>query len=73
LISSYWQRNPSTQAWEESQNHRMVEVGGDLCRSYCSPLLLKQGHLKLVALDRVWNMDMEHVHIQSKCIVVLFL
>lgn len=36
-----------------SQNHTIVEVGKDLWRLSCSALLLKQGHLDLVAHDHV--------------------
>lgn len=36
-------------ACEESQNHRTIEVGRNLCRSSGLMLLLKQDHLKQVA------------------------
>ena len=37
----------------ESQNHRIVEVGRDLCGSPSPTPLLKQGHLQQAAQDRV--------------------
>jgi len=37
----------------ESQNHRMVEVGSDLCGSSSPTLLPKQGHLGQAAQDLV--------------------
>jgi len=37
----------------ESQNHRMVGVGRDLCGASSPTLLLKQGHLEQVAQDLV--------------------
>lgn len=38
---------------QNTQNHRMVEVGRDLYRSSGPNPLLKQGHLKPVAQDHV--------------------
>jgi len=38
---------------EESQNHRMVGVGRDLCGSSSPTLPLKQGHLQQVVEDLV--------------------
>ena len=40
-------------SWKESQNHRMVGVGRDLCGSSSPTLLLKQGHLQQGAQDLV--------------------
>jgi len=37
----------------ESQNHRMLRVGGDLCRSSGPTPLPKQGHLQQAAQDLV--------------------
>ena len=37
----------------ESQNHRIVGVGRDLCGSSSPTPLLKQGHLKQAAQDLV--------------------
>ena len=37
----------------ESQNHRIVGVGRDLCGSYSPTLLPKQGHLQQAAQDLV--------------------
>ena len=37
----------------ESQNHRIVGVGRDLCGSSSSTLLPKQGHLQQAAQDHV--------------------
>jgi len=37
----------------ESQNHRMVEVGRDLCGSSSPTPLPKQGHLQQAAQDRI--------------------
>jgi len=37
----------------ESQNHRIVRVGRDLCGSSSPTLLLKQGHLQQAAQDLV--------------------
>jgi len=37
----------------ESQNHRMVEIGGDLWSSSCLIPLLQEGHLQLAAQDYV--------------------
>ena len=39
--------------WLESQNHRMVGVGRDLCGSSSPDLLPKQGHLQRAAQDLV--------------------
>jgi len=37
----------------ESQNHRIVGVGRDLCGSSSPTLLLKQGHLQQAAQDKM--------------------
>ena len=41
--------NPENAAFTESQNHRMVGVGRDLCGSSSPTLLPKQGHLQQAA------------------------
>jgi len=43
----------SSNSVTESQNHRMVGVGRDLCGSSSPTPLLKQGHLQQAAQDRV--------------------
>ena len=44
----------------ESQNHRIVGVGRDLCGSSSPTLLPKQGHLQQAAQDLV-QADLEHL------------
>ena len=39
--------------WKESQNHRMVGVGRDLCGSSSPTPLLKEGHPEQAAQHRV--------------------
>jgi len=43
----------SSDHFTESQNHRMVGVGRELCGSSSPTLLLKQGHLQQAAQDLV--------------------
>ena len=44
----------------QSQNHRMLGVGRDLCRSSSPPPLPKQGHLEWAAQDLV-QVDLEYL------------
>jgi len=44
--------------WRESQNHRMVGVGRDLCGTSSPTPLSKQGHLEQAAeekMEKIWK------------------
>ena len=57
--SRFWSDKLYCDSWDvrsdytESQNHRIVGVGRDLCGSSSPTLLLKQGHLQQAAQDLV--------------------
>lgn len=51
-------RGGSSMTWEKgggSQNHNVVEIGRDLCKSSGSAPLLKQDHLESRLPDSVWD------------------